>query len=162
MAYPNYQMNTFGYNNYYQDLQNMRDRIDNQMRQMQPPQMPQQPTAINQTFQLAPNQGSNELESRYATNEDEVKNTLVMKTGLFITKDFTTLWIKDITGSIRTFSLSEVIQLDEKDKQILALQKQIEDMKGMMNNAKSDYVDVNESTTVKKSSRVQHDKPNDE
>ena len=162
MAYPNYQVNPFGYNNYYQDLQNMRDRIDNQMRQMQPPQMPQQPTAINQTFQLAPNQGSNELESRYATNEDEVKNTLVMKTGLFITKDFTTLWIKDITGSIRTFSLSEVIQLDEKDKQILALQKQIEDMKGMMNNAKSDYVDVNESTTVKKSSRVQHDKSNDE
>ena len=162
MAYPNYQMNTFGYNNYYQDLQNMRDRIDNQMRQMQPPQMPQQPTAINQTFQLAPNQGSNELESRYANSEDEVKNILVMKTGLFITKDFTTLWIKDITGSIRTFSLSEVIQLDEKDKQILALQKQIEDMKGMMNNAKSDYVDVNESTTVKKSSRVQHDKSNDE
>lgn len=162
MAYPNYQVNPFGYNNYYQDLQNMRDRIDNQMRQMQPPQMPQQPTAINQTFQLAPNQGSNELESRYATNEDEVKNTLVMKTGLFITKDFTTLWIKDITGSIRTFSLSEVIQLDEKDKQILALQKQIEDMKGMMNNAKSDYVDVNEPVAVKKSSRVQHDKPNDE
>lgn len=162
MAYPNYQMNPFGYNNYYQDLQNMRDRIDNQMRQMQPPQMPQQPTAINQTFQLAPNQASNELESRYANNEDEVKNTLVMKTGLFINKDFTTLWIKDVTGNIRTFSLSEVIQLDEKDKQILALQKQIEDMKGMMNNAKSDYVDANESTTVKKSSRVQHDKSNDE
>lgn len=162
MAYPNYQVNPFGYNNYYQDLQNMRDRIDNQMRQMQPPQMPQQPTAINQTFQLAPNQGSNELESRYANSEDEVKNTLVMKTGLFINKDFTTLWIKDVTGNIRTFSLSEVIQLDEKDKQILALQKQIEDMKGTINNAKSDYVDVNESTTVKKSSRVQHDKSNDE
>lgn len=162
MAYPNYQVNPFGYNNYYQDLQNMRDRIDNQMRQMQPMQMPQQPTAINQTFQLAPNQASNELESRYATNEDEVKNTLVMKTGLFINKDFTTLWIKDITGNIRTFSLNEVIQLDEKDKQILALQKQIEDMKGMINNAKSDYVDVNEPTAVKKSSRVQHDKPNDE
>lgn len=162
MAYPNYQVNPFGYNNYYQDLQNMRDRIDNQMRQMQPMQMPQQPTAINQTFQLAPNQASNELESRYATNEDEVRNTLVMKTGLFINKDFTTLWIKDVTGNIRTFSLSEVIQLDEKDKQILALQKQIEDMKGMMNNAKSDYVDANESATIKKSSRVQHDKSNDE
>lgn len=162
MAYPSYQINPLGYNNYYQDLQNMRDRIDNQMRQLQPIQVPQQPTAINQTFQLAPNQASNELESRYATNEDEVKNTLVMKTGLFITKDFTTLWIKDVTGNVRTFTLSEVIQLDEKDKQILALQKQIEDMKGMMNSAKSDYVDVNEPATIKKSSRVQHDKSNDE
>lgn len=162
MAYPSYQINPLGYNNYYQDLQNMRDRIDNQMRQLQPIQVPQQPTAINQTFQLAPNQASNELESRYASSDDEVKNTLVMKTGLFITKDFTTLWIKDVTGNVRTFTLSEVIQLDEKDKQILALQKQIEDMKGMMNSAKSDYVDVNEPATIKKSSRVQHDKSNDE
>ena len=139
---------------YLQDLQNMRDKIDNQMRQLnQNAMQPNNPPAINQTFQLAPNQTNQDLEAKYATNIDEVKNTLVMKTGIFTNKDFSTIWIKDITGNIRTFSTQEVIELDEKDKKILELEKQIENMKGMMLNAKSDNVDVNESTTSKKSAR---------
>ena len=72
--YPNY-------NNpnqlYINDLQNMRDRIDNQMRQIQMNNMQPQPTAINQTFQLAPNNNSNEIEGKFVNNIDEVKNTLV-------------------------------------------------------------------------------------
>ena len=141
---------------YLQDLQNMRDKIDNQMRQLnQNAMQPNNPPAINQTFQLAPNQTNQDLEAKYATNIDEVKNTLVMKTGIFTNKDFSTIWIKDITGNIRTFSTQEVIELDEKDKKILELEKQIENMKGMMLNAKSDNVDVNESTTSKKSSRTE-------
>ena len=141
---------------YLQDLQNMRDKIDNQMRQLnQNAMQPNNPPAINQTFQLAPNQTNQDLEAKYATNIDEVKNTLVMKTGIFTNKDFSTIWIKDITGNIRTFSTQEVIELDEKDKKILELEKQIENMKGMMLNAKSDNVDVNESTTSKKSSKTE-------
>ena len=148
---------------YLQDLQNMRDKIDNQMRQLnQNAMQPNNPPAINQTFQLAPNQTNQDLEAKYATNIDEVKNTLVMKTGIFTNKDFSTIWIKDITGNIRTFSTQEVIELDEKDKKILELEKQIENMKGMMLNAKSDNVDVNESTTSKKSARVSNGKSNDE
>lgn len=148
---------------YLQDLQNMRDKIDNQMRQLnQNAMQSNNPPAINQTFQLAPNQTNQDLEAKYATNTDEVKNTLVMKTGIFTNKDFSTIWIKDITGNIRTFSTQEVIELDEKDKKILELEKQIENMKGMMLNAKSDNVDVNESTTIKKSSRVSNGKSNDE
>lgn len=141
---------------YLQDLQNMRDKIDNQMRQLNQNAMQlNNPPAINQTFQLAPNQTNQDLEAKYATNIDEVKNTLVMKTGIFTNKDFSTIWIKDITGNIRTFSTQEVIELDEKDKKILELEKQIENMKGMMLNAKSDNVNVNESTTSKKSSKTE-------
>ena len=139
MAYPYYQNNQF----YMQDLQNMKDRIDRQMQQvqqmnqnqMQPPV--QQP--ITQNFQLAPNPSNNELESKYVNNIDEVKNTFVMKTGIFVNKDFTSLWVKDVTGNIRTFKTEEVIEMDPKDKEIQMLRNEIERMKGMINYAnKSD------------------------
>lgn len=134
MAYPYY-----GNNQYYmQDLQNMRDRIDQQIRSAQ--QFQQQPVqqtpAINQTFQLSPSTIMNDLEAKYASNIDEVKNTLSLKTTLFIDKDNKNLWIKNSDGSIRTFTLAEVVELDEKDKQIIALQKQLEEMKGMILNAR--------------------------
>lgn len=127
--YPNTQF-------YMQDLQNMKDRIDRQMQQIQQNQT-QQPVQqpITQNFQLAPNPTNNELESKYANNIDEVKNTFVMKTGVFINKDFTNLWIKDVTGNIRTFKTEEIIEMDAKDKEILSLRKEIEKMKGMINNA---------------------------
>lgn len=129
MAYPMYN------NQYYmQELQAMRDRIDNQIRQhqnqmQQPVQQP-----ITQNFQLAPNPSNNELESKYAENIEQVKNTFVIKTGIFINKDFTTLWIKDVTGKIRTFKTEEIIEMDEKDREIFELKQQIEEMKGMILN----------------------------
>lgn len=133
MAYPLYNPN----NMYMQDLQNMRDRIDNQMRQMQQFQQPQmQQPSINQTFQLAPNQNLNDLDGKYANNIEEVKNTLTLKNTLFVDKDMKNLWFKGADGNIRTFTLQEVVELDEKDKTILNLQKQIEEMKEMMVNAK--------------------------
>jgi hypothetical protein len=143
-----------------QDLQNMRDRIDNQMRQIQQQQnqIPQQvPTNLTQNFQITPQQNiANELEVKYANNIDEVKNTFVMKTGVFLTKDFSTLWIKDVSGNVRTFRTEEVVELDEKDKEIMYLKKQIEEMKGMINYGNesnvnnSDYDESNESKNAKK------------
>lgn len=131
MAYNYYPNNQF----YMQDLQNMRDRIDRQMQQIQ--QQNQQPVQqpITQNFQLAPNPTNNELESKYVNSIDEVKNTFVMKTGVFLTKDFKTLWIKDVTGNIKTYKTEEVIELDEKDREILDLQKQVNELKGMIANA---------------------------
>ena len=157
MAYPMYNPN----NMYMQDLSNLRDRIDNQMRQMQQFQQPQmQQPAINQTFQLAPNQNINDLEGKYANNIDEVKNTLALKNTLFVDKDMKNLWLKSADGNIRTFTLQEVVELDEKDKQILNLQKQIEEMKGMIANAKqSDNANVIQSNTNAKSSNVSTVKP---
>ena len=163
MAYPYYPNNQIYMQN-MQDLQNMRDKIDRQMQQVQQmnqnQMQQQQPVPITQNFQLAPNPTNNELESKYANNIDEVKNTFVMKTGVFLNKDFTTLWIKDVTGNIRTFRTEEVIDLDPKDKEILMLKKQIEEMKGMINYGNesnvnnSDFNESNESkATTKLSSR---------
>ena len=145
---------------YMQELQNMRDRIDGQMRQIQQQnQIQQQPQPITQNFQLAPNSINNELESKYVNNFDDVKNTFVMKTGIFTNKDFTTIWIKDVTGNIRTFKTEEIIELDAKDKEILDLQKQVNELKGMIENAQYDNANINEQTKNTKSSRISSNKP---
>lgn len=164
MNYPMFSNNNPMYMQNLQSLQDMRDRIDNQIKsyqqtQMQQPiQQPQIPQ-VNQTFQLAPNSMNNELESKYVNNVDEVRNTFVMKTGIFINKDFSTLWVKDVTGNIRTFRTEEVIEMDEKDKEIYMLKRQLEEMKGMMSNAnESDNANVNEQITNSKPPRVQNDK----
>lgn len=162
MAYP-YYANSQYYMQNMQDLQNMREKIDNQMRQMQQlnqNQMQQQPVPnVTQNFQLAPNPNSNELESKYVNNIDEVKGIFVMKTGVFLNKDFTTLWIKDVTGNIRTFRTEEVIDLDPKDKEILMLKKQIEEMKGMINNATQyDNTNIDEPIEDEKPKRVSNNK----
>ena len=147
MNYPMYS-NQF----YIQDLQNMKDRIESQLRQAQQNQV-QQPQPITQNFQLAPNPITNELESKYVNNIDEVKNTFVMKTGVFVNKDYSVMWIKDVSGKIRTFNTVEVVEMDEKDKEIYNLKKQIEEMKGMIN-YEPNYSNVDEPITNKKPQRV--------
>jgi len=143
--YPNNQM-------YINDLQQMKDKIESQIKQYQ--QNSQQPVPITQNFQIAPQNNVNGLESKYAESIDDVKNTFVMKIGVFVNKDYSTLWIKDYTGNIRTFKTEEIIEMDEKDKEIYALKKEIEEMKGMITNANSNNRDVDEQIAVKKSSRV--------
>lgn len=159
MNYPIYGNNQF----YLQDLQNLRDKVDKQMQQIQMQQqqqpMPmQQPTNLTQNFQLAPNMNNNtDLESRYATTIDDVKNTLVVKTGIFVTKDFSTIWIKDVTGKIRTFNTIEVVEMDDKDREIYALKKEIEEMKGMIKN-ESSSTNIDEPVENKKSTRISNNK----
>ena len=129
MNYPMYNNNQF----YMQDLQNMRDKIDRQMQQIQQTQnqyqMQQPIPQVTQNFQLAPQNNGNELESKYADNIEQVKNTFVIKTGVFINKDFSTFWIKDVSGNIRTFKTEEVIEMDEKDKEIYMLKRELEEIK---------------------------------
>ena len=154
----------FNNNFYMQELQSMRDRIDNQMRQYQQNQYMQQPVQqpITQNFQLAANPTNNELESKYAESIDEVRNTFVVKTGLFINKNFTTLWIKDVTGKIKTYNIEEVIELDEKDKKILMLEKQLNELRGEISNANtSDSTELSSTIASKKSARVSNGKSND-
>lgn len=156
MNYPMYGNN----NQYYmQNLQDMRERIDNQLKSYQQNQMQQPVQPITQNFQLAANPSNNDLESKYADNVEQVKNTFVIKTGIFVNKDFSTLWIKDVTGNIRTFKTEEVIELDDKDKEILMLKKEIENMKGMINNAvEYDNSDLDEPIEDKKPKRVSNSK----
>lgn len=156
MAFNNFQ-NYPNNNQYYmQSLQDMRDRLDNQIRNYQQSQA-QQPVAqpITQNFQLAPQTNNNsELEGRFVDNIEAVKNTFVVKTGVFLTKDYSTMWIKGVDGNIKTYKTEEIIVLDDKDREILDLQKQVNELRGMINNAnKSEYnnaiideSDANETT----------------
>ena len=161
MAYP-YYANSQYYMQNMQDLQNMKERIDKQMQQMQQlnqNQMQQQPQIpqVNQTFQLAPNPTNNELESKYANNIDEVKNTFVMKTGVFLNKDFTSMWVKTTDGNIKTYELNEVIQQDPKDIEINNLKLELQKMREMINyDNKSDVdnTDYDGADESKKSARI--------
>lgn len=160
MAYPYYANNQYYMQN-MQDLQNMREKIDKQMQQIQQlnqNQMQQQPQIpqVNQTFQLAPNPTNNELESKYVNNIDEVRNTFVMKTGVFVNKDFTSMWVKTTDGNIKTYKLNEVIQQDPKDVEINNLKLELQKMREMINYDNksdvdnSDYDESNESKNAKK------------
>lgn len=136
MNYPMYSNNNAQF--YMQDLQSMKDRIDAQMRQIQQQQQQQQQPIqqpITQNFQLAPQTNNNELQSKYVDNIEDVKNVFVMKTGIFVNKDFSMFWVKNVNGDIRTFKTEEIIEMDQKDKEIYELRKEIETMKGMINNA---------------------------
>ena len=165
MAYPYYPNNQIYMQN-MQDLQNMREKIDRQMQQMQQlnqNQMQQQPTPTNltQNFQLAPNPVNNELESKYANNIDEVKNTFVMKTGVFVNKDFTSMWVKTTDGNIKTYELNEVIQQDPKDIEINNLKKELQRMKEMINYANESDVnntDNDESNESKNATKLSNNK----
>lgn len=155
--------NPYNTNMYMQELQGMRDRIDRTMQQYQQTQAQQPVQPITQNFQIAPQQQQIELEGKYANNIDEVKNTFVMKTGIFATKDFSTIWVKDISGKIRTYKTEEIIEMDEKDKEIYMLKKEIQEMKGMIKDAnKSNITDVDDEITEQKPSRVQTRKRSNE
>lgn len=121
-------MANYPYNPYMQNLQDMKDRIDRTMQQYQQNQyqnqmMPQQPQ-IHQNFQIAPVQ-QNELEAKYVDSIDEVKNTFVVREGIFVNKDKKTMWIKNISGDIKTYSLTEIIEIDPKDAKINELESEI-------------------------------------
>lgn len=130
--------------NNIQQMEQIRDQWDakiqlaqQQQQQQQIQQQPimpnSQPTNLTQNFQLAPQTtNTSELESRYAENIDEVKNTFVMKTAIFVTKDFSTMYVKDVSGNIKTFKTEEIIERDEKDIQIQNLQRELAEMKNLM------------------------------
>lgn len=129
--------NPYNPNYIMQEWQNMKDRIDRNMQNYQQAQnqfmQPQQQAPITQNFQIAPqNQNPNELQSSYVNNIDEVKNIFMTKNGIFVDRDLSTLYFKNTEGKIRTFSLSEVIEKDEKDIEIENLKKQIEEIKSLI------------------------------
>lgn len=149
MAYPYYQNNQYYMQN-MQDLQNMREKIDRQMQQMQQlnqNQMQQQPIPqpqIHQSFQLAPQSSFSEIQAKYVSDINDVKNTFVMSLGMFLNKEMTTLWLKNINGEIRTFSLNEIIEQDPKDIEINNLKQELENMKSLIseNKIKEEKIDM--------------------
>lgn len=114
------------------------DRINSQIAELekmkqQIPAQPIQPTNLTQNFQLAPNSTT----MRYANSIDEVQKDLVIGDTPFFSKDLSVMWIKDIKGNIKSYELNEIVQKDEKDLQIEYLQAQVDELKGMIKNEKS-------------------------
>lgn len=132
MNYPMYNNSQFFMN----DLQAMKDRIDKQMQQIQQQnqqfQQPQQAPQVTQNFQLAPTQSQSDFDGKYANNIDEVKNTLTLKNTFFVNKDMSILWFKNTGGDIKTYALSEIVELDPKDKEIQELREQLASMQANM------------------------------
>ena len=124
--------NSYNPNFYMQELQNIKDRADRQMQQYQNQFMQPQQAPITQNFQIAPQSNPSELQSAYVNNIDEVKNIFMTKNGVFVNKELSTLWFKNTEGNIRTFTLAEVIEKDEKDIEIDNLKKQLEEMKSII------------------------------
>ena len=133
------------YNLYNYNPQNINERIDNQIAQLQ--QMKEQfktnqQPAINQTFQLAPNNHA----MRYANTIDDVNKELVYSDTPFFSKDMSVLWLKSVKGDIRTFELNEIIPKDNKDLMIESLQIQLKEMKGLIENAKPSDTNADDAT----------------
>lgn len=139
------------YNNYY-NPQATSERIDTQIAQLQQmkaqlPQMPQ-PTNLTQNFQISP---TNQNVMRFVNSIDDVNKEFVVGDTPFFSKDLSVMWIKNVKGEVKSYTLTEVIQKDEKDLMIESLQMQLEEMKGKMKDVESDNRDANESTEDKKS-----------
>lgn len=113
-------------------LVGMRNQIKNNNQQQQSQQ--HQPTAINQTFQLAPN-GNNGV--KYANSIDDVAKETVFFDTPFFSKDFSVMWLKNANGDIKAYELNEIVQKDEKDLQIEFLMSQVDELKGMIKNEQS-------------------------
>ena len=151
------------FNNQYANTyspQSSIDRINTQISELEklknqiPQTTMQQPTNLTQNFQLAP---SNNVAIRYADSIDDVQKSLVIGDTPFFSKDLSILWIKNTKGEIKSYSVTEIIQKDEKDLQIELLQAQLNELKGMINN-ESNNANVDESTASKKSSSISNNK----
>lgn len=116
---PNYNINQQNMyeqqiDNEINSLQQMKERLKNNTMQ--------QPTAINQTFQIAP-QNNNGL--KFVNSIEDVQKELAIVETPFVNSSYSTLWIKNAKGDIRTFELIEIIPKDDKDILIEDLQKQV-------------------------------------
>ena len=142
------------FNNPYYNPQASLDRINNQIAELekmkqQIPQQLQQPTNLTQNFQIAP---QTQTGIRYANSIDEVKKEIIISDTPFFSKDMSVLWIKNIKGEIKAYTLAEIVEKDEKDLQIEFLQAQIEELKKGMSTYESSDEYVDESVESKESS----------
>lgn len=115
--------------NYQQNYahQNFNEKIDNEIERLKQMkinnQQPIQP--ITQNFQFAPANNGIKL----VNNVDDVKKELTIMETPFINADYSTLWIKNAKGDIRTFALEEILPKDDKDILIEQLQQEIKQLK---------------------------------
>ena len=118
-------MNGFNPQLYNIDRQIQEERAKMAELERQKIQAYSQPTILNQTIQTGPGgQGV-----RYAESIDDVKREMIFADTLFVNKAFTNMWFKSPNGNIKTYLLEEFIPKDEKDLQIEALKRELEDLR---------------------------------
>lgn len=132
-------------NPYNINQQSLSDRIDSQIAQLN--QMKEQiknnqQPAINQTFQLAP---TNTHGMKFANTIEDVNKEVVYFDTPYFSKDMSVLWVKNSKGEIKSYALEEIIQKDAKDIQIEVLTAQVNELKGQIENAKSNDKHVNDT-----------------
>lgn len=129
------------------------NELENMKKQIQQPI--QQPTNLTQNFQITPNNSST---IKYANSMDEVERNMVLGETPFFSNDMSVVWIKNPKGEIKTYELNEIVKKDEKDLMIESLQIQLNEMKGMIENAKSNGDDVSKSIESAKSTSISNGK----
>ena len=118
---PNY-LNNANQQNFYENIDNQISRLQQLKEQFKNNQQP----AINQTFQLAPNNMSG---MKYVNSIDDVNKEHVFADTPFFSKDLSVLWVKNANGNVKAYELIEIVEKDEKDLQIEFLQEQINELK---------------------------------
>ena len=89
-----------------------------------------------------------------ANTIDDVAKENVYNDTPFFSKDMSVVWVKNTKGEIKSYELVEIIKKDEKDIQIEMLQAQINEMKGMIENARSNDEYTDDTTEDEKSTDV--------
>lgn len=143
------------YNNYnmQQSLDNINNNIAELERLKAQMQTRQNQPAINQTFQLAP---SNQTSMKYANTIEDVQKEIVIGDTPFFSKDLSVVWIKTSKGDIRSYELNEILLRDDKDIMIESLQKQINELKGMIKDEHD--ANTNESIESKKPTSISNNR----
>lgn len=117
-------------------LTNQINELERMRNQLQSGSMQNTTPSINQTFQLAPNNGNG---IKYAASIEDVNKEYVYVDTPFFDRDFSTMWLKSPKGEVKAFTLTEVVQKDEKDLKIEFLMAQIEDLKKERNVVNEQY-----------------------
>lgn len=134
------------------DSENRTNELKQIKAQMTQTMFPQQPTNLTQNFQLAPNSQNN---MKFVDTIEDVNKEIVYCDTPFFSKDMSVLWIKNIKGEIKSYSIEEIIQKDEKDMQIEYLTNELEKLKkGNKENEKHGSSNDIESTEKQKSTSL--------
>lgn len=133
-----------GFNNFYNpnqsilnQLMRQKENVENLINQYNQPQAPVQ-NIINTGTSL-------EFEARILKDDEEVDNIFINKRTMFLDKKNKKLLIKEVDGKISE-EYEILIPLDEKDKQILDLEKRLKEMEEKINEHKQPFVTDNKQS----------------
>lgn len=121
-----------------QNLQGIKEQVDKQMQDLQNMQQMQQQFTnqqsqphIQQTFQLSNPVNNNDFDAKYVDNADDVRNVIVYRNTMFISRDMSKLWFKDANGYTKVYEITEIVEEEPKDKKDIELdelKKQVENL----------------------------------